>query len=100
MVGNLKSGAHRVRQVFRGITKTIVLYSASMNITNKIALVTGSSRGLGRNMALALAANGADIVITYRNQKAEAESVCTAIENLGRKAACLSLDAAQAHFIQ
>jgi NAD(P)-dependent dehydrogenase (short-subunit alcohol dehydrogenase family) len=38
-----------------------------MNISNKIALVTGGSRGLGRNMALQLALNGADVLVTWRS---------------------------------
>ena len=41
---------------------------------NKIALVTGGSRGLGRNMALALAGKGIDVLLTYRSKKAEAEA--------------------------
>jgi len=65
-----------------------------MNISNKIALVTGSSRGLGRNMALQLARNGADVVVTWRSRKDEAASVCAEIEELGRKSAHLQLDAA------
>ena len=63
-----------------------------MNITNKIALVTGGSRGLGRNIALALAKNGADVILTYRQKKEEGEEVAAEIEKLGRKAALLQID--------
>lgn len=62
--------------------------------TSKIALVTGGSRGLGKNMALALAKQGIDIILTYRTQKAEAESVVAEITALGRKALALELDMA------
>lgn len=65
-----------------------------MNISNKIALVTGGSRGLGRNMALQLARNGADVVVTWRTRKDDAATVCGEIEKLGRRAAHLQLDAA------
>ena len=63
-----------------------------MNLSNKIAIVTGGSRGLGRNIALALAARGADVILTYREKKAEGEAVATEIEALGRKAVTLPLD--------
>ena len=62
--------------------------------TPKIALVTGGSRGLGKNMALALAKQGIDVILTYRSQKAEAESVVAEITALGRKALALELDMA------
>jgi NAD(P)-dependent dehydrogenase (short-subunit alcohol dehydrogenase family) len=65
-----------------------------MDISDKIALVTGGSRGLGRNMAIQLARNGADVMVTWRSQKDEAASVCAEIEELGRKSAHLQLDAA------
>ena len=56
-----------------------------LNFEGKVALVTGGSRGLGREMALALANRGADVVITSR--KAEAcEEVAEEIQSLGRKA--------------
>jgi NAD(P)-dependent dehydrogenase (short-subunit alcohol dehydrogenase family) len=65
-----------------------------MKHDNKIALVTGSSRGLGRNIALKLARDGADIVITYRQRQEEGESAVAEIEALGRKAIALQLDTA------
>jgi NAD(P)-dependent dehydrogenase (short-subunit alcohol dehydrogenase family) len=56
-----------------------------LDFTGKVALVTGGSRGLGREMALALAARGADVIITSR--KADAcEAVAAEIEALGRRA--------------
>ncbi len=58
----------------------------------KIALITGGSRGLGRNTALALAARGEDVVITYHSQKGEADEVVAEIEKLGRKAHAFQLD--------
>ncbi len=61
----------------------------------KIALITGGSRGLGRNAALKLAARGVDIVLTYRSQAAEAAAVVTEIEALGGKAVALQLDTAR-----
>jgi NAD(P)-dependent dehydrogenase (short-subunit alcohol dehydrogenase family) len=59
---------------------------------NKIALITGASRGLGKDMALSLAHKGTDVIITYRTQQEEAQAVVQAIEDLGRKAIALPLD--------
>jgi len=58
----------------------------------KTAIVTGGSRGLGRNTALALAKRGVDVILTYHANRAEAEAAVAAIEALGRKAAALQLD--------
>lgn len=57
-----------------------------------IALITGGSRGLGRATALALAAAGVDIIITYRGSESEAREVLAEIQALGRRGAALSLD--------
>jgi NAD(P)-dependent dehydrogenase (short-subunit alcohol dehydrogenase family) len=59
-----------------------------------IALITGGSRGLGRSTALHLAAQGSDIVLTYRSAETEAQATVAAIEALGRKAVALRLDVA------
>ncbi|QJB30070.1 SDR family oxidoreductase [Chitinophaga oryzae] len=64
-----------------------------MTSRKKIALVTGGSRGLGRNMALRIAEKGIDVVITYHSRKEEAEAVVAAIGEKGGKAAALQLDA-------
>ncbi len=61
----------------------------------KIALVTGGSRGLGRNMAIHLAKQGRDVILTYRSAKAEADEVVRQIEALGRNAVALQLDVSQ-----
>jgi NAD(P)-dependent dehydrogenase (short-subunit alcohol dehydrogenase family) len=66
-----------------------------MKHTDKIALVTGSSRGLGRNIALKLAHDGADVVVTYRKGKEEGEAVVAEIQALGRKAIALQIDTAR-----
>src|SRR5215468_4672305 len=60
--------------------------------TNRIALITGGSRGLGRNMALELARAGHDVIVTYKSRADEADDVKKQIEALGRKAAALALD--------
>lgn len=56
------------------------------------ALVTGSSRGLGKDMALALAKKGINVIITYKGNKEDAEQVAKDVEALGAKAAVLQLD--------
>lgn len=63
-----------------------------MSTKTKIALVTGGSRGLGRNMALALAKKGIDIVLTYNSNKESADNVVSEIQSLGQKAAAFQLD--------
>ena len=58
----------------------------------KIALVTGASRGLGKDMAISLAGKGIDVILTYRTNEEEASNVAANIQSMGRKAAVLSLD--------
>ena len=57
-----------------------------------IVLITGGSRGLGRSAALAAARTGIDVVLTYRQQAAEAQAVVAEITALGRRAVALPLD--------
>ena len=64
-----------------------------MNTTKKIALVTGGSRGLGKNMAINLAKNGNDVVLTYHSNKDEADKVVAEIKDLGQNAVAFQLDA-------
>lgn len=61
--------------------------------TNKIALVTGGSRGLGREMALRLAKGGDAVIITYQSQQAKADEVVNEIEIKGGKARAVYFDA-------
>ncbi|WP_321332486.1 SDR family oxidoreductase [uncultured Bacteroides sp.] len=67
-----------------------------MNTEKKTALVTGGSRGLGKNMALNLAKKGIDVVITYNSKKEDAEAVVSEIKQMGRKAAALQLNTGDA----
>jgi NAD(P)-dependent dehydrogenase (short-subunit alcohol dehydrogenase family) len=60
----------------------------------KIALVTGSSRGLGKSTALHLAEKGVDVIVTYHRNAEEAKNVVAEIEQLGAKAVALQLDTA------
>jgi NAD(P)-dependent dehydrogenase (short-subunit alcohol dehydrogenase family) len=59
---------------------------------SKISIVTGASRGLGRNTAISIARHGGDVILTYRSGEAEARAVVAEIEALGRKAVALQLD--------
>lgn len=66
-----------------------------MNTKNKIALVTGGSRGLGKSMALALAKKGIDVMVTYHTNKEAAANVVAEIKSLGQKAVAFQLDTAK-----
>lgn len=57
-----------------------------------MALVTGASRGLGKNSALHIARGGADVILTYRSEAAQAQAVVHEIEAMGRRAVALPLD--------
>ncbi|GAB3257244.1 SDR family NAD(P)-dependent oxidoreductase [Chitinimonas naiadis] len=61
-------------------------------MNKKIAIVTGGSRGLGKNTALHLARQGVDVILTYRSKEAEAAAVVAEIQALGRRAVALPLD--------
>jgi NAD(P)-dependent dehydrogenase (short-subunit alcohol dehydrogenase family) len=65
-----------------------------MTTDTPIAVVTGGSRGLGRNTALKLAAHGVDVLLTYRSNRAEADSVVSQVTAAGRRAVALPLDVA------
>ena len=59
----------------------------------KTAVITGASRGLGRNTAVNLARRGVDILFSYNSNLAEAQSLIREVEAAGRKAAAFQLDA-------
>jgi NAD(P)-dependent dehydrogenase (short-subunit alcohol dehydrogenase family) len=65
--------------------------------TSKIVLVTGGSRGLGRNTATSAARSGFDVIITYHSNQDAAAEVVREIEALGQKAGALRLDTANVH---
>jgi len=60
--------------------------------TQKIAVITGANRGLGRAYALHLARAGVDVVVTYRSNQTQAEEVVAAVTGLGRSSVALRLD--------
>jgi NAD(P)-dependent dehydrogenase (short-subunit alcohol dehydrogenase family) len=60
-----------------------------------VALVTGASRGIGREIALSLASKGVDVVLTYHTRKDDADSAVAEIGRMGRKAVALQLDVAE-----
>ncbi len=62
------------------------------SLNNKVALVTGSSRGIGAGMAISLAKAGADVVINYMNSEKNAKVVVKTIEAMGRKAIAVKGD--------
>lgn len=70
----------------------------------KITLITGASRGLGRNAALSIARHGGDVIITYQSRADDAKAVVAEIQAMGRKAVALQLDtgnvAAFASFVE
>ena len=65
----------------------------ALTLSDKIALVTGGSRGIGKSIALALADQGAHVAFTYRNSASGAEETVKAIEGKGRKATAIRSDA-------
>ena len=69
------------------------------DLKNRVALVTGGSRGIGAGIAVALATAGADVAVNYREQGAAAQSVCAEIAALGRKAIAVQADVSRAHEI-
>jgi len=64
-----------------------------MDTKRKIALITGGSRGLGKDMALNLAKKKNDVIITYHSRKSEADAVAKEIEKSGQRGAAIQLDA-------
>ena len=63
------------------------------DLTDRVALVTGGSRGIGRETALALASRGADVAITYSSSKEAADKVVAEVKALGRNATAVAADA-------
>jgi NAD(P)-dependent dehydrogenase (short-subunit alcohol dehydrogenase family) len=61
-------------------------------MSRRIAIITGGSRGLGKNAALKLAERGMDVIFTYHSRQAEADAVATEIMRLGGKGVALPLD--------
>jgi 3-oxoacyl-[acyl-carrier protein] reductase len=73
---------------------------SNSRLNNKVALITGSSRGIGRAIAIGFAKEGANVIVHYRSGKNHAEKVVQSIQSEGRKAVALQVDIGQAKSIQ
>jgi len=76
--------------IFNFVTLNLDQYF--MSTKNKIAIVTGGSRGLGRDMVINLAKNGNNIIFTYHSNRPEADKVVSEVSALGQKAIAFQLD--------
>jgi NAD(P)-dependent dehydrogenase (short-subunit alcohol dehydrogenase family) len=63
-----------------------------MSALTKIAIVTGGSRGLGKDMATSIALKGIDVILTYRSNEADAMQTVQSIKAIGQKAVAIQLD--------
>ncbi|GAB4537410.1 MAG: enoyl-[acyl-carrier-protein] reductase FabL [Anaerolineae bacterium] len=75
-------------------------YGADQFLADRVALITGASRGIGRAIALELAARGADIVVNYLRRRSAAEEVVASIEARGRRAIAVKANVGDAAHIQ
>jgi 3-oxoacyl-[acyl-carrier protein] reductase len=71
-----------------------------MRLKNKIALVTGSSSGIGKAIAIGFAKEGADIIINYLHRKKEADEVADTIKSLGRKVLVFKADVSKKNDVE
>jgi len=71
-----------------------------MDVRRKIALVTGAARGIGRAIALDLAAQGADVIVNYRSRPDAAEDVAKQIRSMGRRVLVLKADVADQNQVE
>lgn len=82
----------------QGVTYLLDLHSLSnnggrkMKLDNKVAIVTGGSRGIGQTIALTLAKEGADVVVNYKQDRQAAENVANSIKDMGRRAIVIGAD--------
>lgn len=67
-----------------------------MELSGSIALVTGGSRGIGKDVVQSVAGRGTDVIFTYQSNKAAADALVSEVEGTGRRAAALQLDAGEA----
>ncbi|WP_437588261.1 SDR family NAD(P)-dependent oxidoreductase [Sorangium sp. So ce1000] len=71
-----------------------------MRLQGKIALVTGSSRGIGRSIAIRFAREGADVALTYHKSKESAEEALAEVEAAGRRGHLFAVDVASVQSVQ
>jgi len=65
-----------------------------MRLKNKVAIVTGGGRGIGRAVCLAFAREGADVLVNYMSNSKAAQEVVSEIEKMGRRALAFKADVA------
>ena len=83
-----------------GFDLTIMIDHMTVGLENKVALVTGGSRGIGAGVALRLAEAGADVVLTYLRRGDAVTDVVRRIEKLGRRASAVAVDCADSEALQ
>jgi 3-oxoacyl-[acyl-carrier protein] reductase len=89
--GNSPTRVDRLRWIGQAFTQNV-----NNELTGKIALVTGGSRGIGRASALALAKAGAEVAVNFQHREAEAQAACREIEGIGRRALPVKADVSNA----